>query len=200
MVKRNCLHIQRKVSFSKNFHKLNENIFFQLQRARIANRKEKAEKEKYHSICNMLFMHGTNNHEAKCEYRHLILPHDVLNDGENEIKSGLRFNVLDVVSPTEYIVRPIIHADIVDSKGHFGKWDTVNKSNEYDQLNLELQIHYKNAANQKILHTLELGQKCVCARRGVYYRAEIMQIIEKRYANDAFYYFCRFNSFFFVDL
>ncbi|XP_031636550.1 putative ATP-dependent RNA helicase TDRD12 [Contarinia nasturtii] len=150
------------------------------QQARALNRMEKAEKQRYHSICNSLFMHGNIEHQATCQYRHLILPSDILIGDKNDIKNGLRFNVLKVISPTEYIVQPISHADAIDNIGRYGEWQTFNKSNEFDQFNSELQLHYKNMTNQKMLHTFELGKSCVISIREIFYRAEIMQIIEKR--------------------
>lgn len=140
------------------------------------NIRERAEKRRFESICNFIFMHGASEHQANCRHRHLLLPTDVLDDTELLLNGQLRFNVLQIISPTEYVIRPTAHRT-----GEKEKWQTINNSNEFDDLNTQMQAYYKDSDNQKALHTLELGQKCVVQLHEIFYRAEIIQIYEKRY-------------------
>lgn len=146
------------------------------QAARKWKIKEKAERLRFESICNMLFMHGTNEHQANCEYRHLLLPSDLMEDSSLQPTSGyLRFNLLKCISPTEYIVQPTYH-----STGYGDKYQIFNGSDQFESLDEEFQSYYKNEHNQQVLGALELGQKCVILVRGKYFRAQIIRIFEKR--------------------
>lgn len=146
------------------------------------NKRDKAAKQRFQPICNFLFMHGVTEHQEMCSQRHLLLPSDILDDSEPITSGHLRFNVLKIISPTEYIVRPTEHR-----AGEHETWQTVHNSDEFDEVNERMQAFYKDAANQKVLHTLELGQKCVVQCHEIFYRAEIIAIHEKRYVNGVVY-------------
>lgn len=126
----------------------------------------------------MLFVHGIYEHQAheQCDYRHLLLPTDHLADDTKQISSGqLRFNVLKVISPTEYIIQPTVHA-----AGQNEKWQMINSTDEFDNFYKKLQAHYKDEGNQSKLNCLELGEKCVVIALQKFHRAEIIRIIEKK--------------------
>lgn len=144
--------------------------------ARKLKKKEKAERLRFEPICNMLFMHGTSEHQADCDCRHLLLPSDLLEESSIQPTSGyLRFDLIKCVSPTQYIVRPIYH-----SKGYGETYENTNESDQFDSIDDQLQAYYREEKNQKVLGTLELGQKCVISMRGKYFRAQIVRIFEKR--------------------
>ncbi|XP_055304540.1 putative ATP-dependent RNA helicase TDRD12 isoform X2 [Sitodiplosis mosellana] len=157
------------------------------QSARMMNKRDKAKKQRFQSICNFVFMHGVTEHQAMCSHRHLLLPSDILDDSEPMASGHLRFNVLKIISPTEYIVRP------TELKaGEHGTWRTINNSDEFDDVNAKMQAYYKDTINQKVLHTLELGQKCVVQCHEIFYRAEIIEIYEKRKVTDVDIFEVRF--------
>lgn len=137
------------------------------------NKKDKAERQRYDSICNFIFMHGSNDHQPECKRRHMLVTYDLLDEETNQIENGqLRFNVLKIISPIEFIVQP--------TEKLKDKWHIVNNSDTFAELNAKMQKHYKVQANQIALHPLELGQKCVVLIHEIFYRAEIVRIIEKR--------------------
>lgn len=122
-------------------------------------------------------MHGVTDHHTECNYRHLMLKSDILNDEQNQMPSGtLRFHVSKMVSPTEYLVRPIK----IKPAGDQQDWSVINGSNEFNAMDLQMQIHYKQSGNQKLLGSLELGQICVALHEEKYYRAQNIRIIEKK--------------------
>lgn len=124
----------------------------------------------------MLFIHGTSEHQANCDCRHLLLPSDLMDESSQQPTSGhLRFNLIKCISPTEYIVRPIFH-----SAGYGEEYRSTNGSDQFESLDEELQTYYKLESNQKVLGALELGQKCVISVQGKYFRAQIVRIFEKR--------------------
>lgn len=140
-------------------------------------RNEKAQTLRYESICNFVFMHATIEHGSECKYRHLMLKSDILTDDENQITSGtLRFHVLKIVSPTEYVVRPIM----LSSAENQQDWHIINGSDEFKVFDLQMQAHYKNDDSRKLLESLELGQMCVALWEERFYRAQIIRIIEKK--------------------
>lgn len=138
------------------------------------NKKDKAQKQRFESICNFVFMHATNEHQPECKRRHLLLPFDVLSEESNPISNGqLRCNVLKILSPTEYVVQPT--AKLTD------KWHIINDSDKFDELNAQMQAHYKEKTNRIVLNSLEMGEKCAIELHEIFYRGEIIGIIEKRY-------------------
>lgn len=148
------------------------------QTTRALNNKEKAMKLRFVSICNALFMHGTTDHLniEKCNYRHLMLPSDVLPEDKNPISSGhLRFNVLKIISPTEYIVQLTAHKAEENEK-----WQIISGSNEFIDFNKGIQAYYQDEVNQIKLDMIELGKMCIVISLQKFYRAEIIEIIEKK--------------------
>lgn len=148
-----------------------------VQKFRELNRADRAVKQRFKQICNFVFMHGINEHSLDCKYRHLMLQSDVLNVDENQITSGtLRFLVLKVVSPTEYIVRPMT----LSSTGKSQDFSAVNGSSDFKILDLQMQGHYRKLQDTHYLELFELGQVCVVIWREKYYRAQIVRELEKR--------------------
>lgn len=124
-----------------------------------------------------MFMHGVTDHHTECNYRHLMLKSDILDDEQNQMPSGtLRFHVLKIVSPTEYLVRPMK----INLAGDQQNWTEINGSNGFNTMDLHIQIHYKQSKNQELLGSHELGQVCVAMHEEKYYRAEIIRIFEKK--------------------
>lgn len=122
-------------------------------------------------------MHGVTDHHTECNYRHLMLKSDILDDEQNQMPSGiLRFHVLKIVSPTEYLVRPMK----INLAGDQQNWTEINGSNGFNTMDLHIQIHYKQSKNQELLGSHELGQICVAMHEEKYYRAEIIRIFEKK--------------------
>lgn len=121
-------------------------------------------------------MHGSDDHSSDCTNRHMILREDILTGNQSQITNGtLRFHVLKINSPTEYIVRPTV----LKSEGE--KWNFVNSSNEFIYLDTQMQAFYKSEQNVKCLTALKLGEKCVIQCHGKFYRGEILRIYPKRY-------------------
>lgn len=121
-------------------------------------------------------MHGTNEHQKNCPKRHLLLQSDVLEDDKNQFNGGtIRYSVLQMITPTEYIVRPILHQE----KGKQDNWKAFN-SDEFVCLDAEMQVHYKRSSNLKLLDLPKPGDKCVILECDKFYRAEIIECIEKR--------------------
>lgn len=150
-------------------------IPFHPQKARIINMEERAKEIRFEPICNVVFMHGSNDHQGECSKRHKIVSTDILDDEINQIKPGiLRFHVLDINSPTEYIVRPSSWQ--TEEK----KWIPINGFDEFIYLDLKMQAFYRDNANSKSLITLKLGEKCMIEKHDKFYRAEIIKIYPKR--------------------
>lgn len=149
---------------------------FELQSARKVNINERATDRCYEPICSFVFMHGSDDHFGDCASRHVILRQDILTRGiPNQITNGtLRFHVFQIISPTEYIVRPTM------LKSEEGEWNPINSSNEFISLDIKMQAFYKNEQNVKCLSQLKLGGKCVVEYKGRFYRGEILRIYPKR--------------------
>lgn len=118
-------------------------------------------------------MHGSSDHFSDCPNRHMILKEDILTGNQNQITTGnLRFHVLKMISPTEYIIRPTM----LKSED---QWNYINNSNEFIYLDTKMQAFYKNDQNVKCLPELKLGEKCVIECHGKFYRGEIIRIYKK---------------------
>lgn len=120
-------------------------------------------------------MHASSDHFSDCKNRHMILQEDILT-GANQnqiIKGNIRFHVLKIVSPTEYIIRPTMR------KSEDEKWIDVNSSNKFIYLDANMQTFYKNKENEKLLPALKLGEKCAIQdMHGKFYRGEILRVYE----------------------
>lgn len=126
-------------------------------------------------------MHGTKDHFTDCPHRHVLLQSDILT--ENQITHGtLRFYVLKIISPTEYIVRP------TELKSEGGQWNVVNGSDEFIYVDTQMQAFYKNENNVKCLAALKLGEKCVIEHHEKFYRGEIIRINPRRFVIRNFFY------------
>lgn len=121
-----------------------------------------------------MFMHGSSDHSSDCPYRHMILHEDILTVNQSQITKGnIRFHVLKINSPTEYIIRPTM------MKSEEEKWVVVNSSDEFIYLDTKLQAFYKNEQNVKCLPALKLGEKCAIEEHGKFYRGEILRVYKK---------------------
>lgn len=135
---------------------------------------ERANKLRFAPICNYVFMHGTSDHQTNCRKRHMLLNSDMTDDASTQIKSGtLSFHVLDIISPSEYIIRP----DSVNADGM--NWESIKGVNEFNTLNDEMQTFYQNDGNITSL-VVELGEKCAVKKDDHFYRGEIIEIFDKR--------------------
>lgn len=148
-------------------------IYFESQSARKSNINARAHDRCYEPICSFVFMHGSSDHFGDCPNRHMILQGDILTGTQNQITNGnIRFHVLKIISPTEYIIRPTT----LKSEE---KWNHINGSNEFIYLDTKMQAFYKNTENMLCLPELKLGAKCVVERHGKFYRGEILRIYKK---------------------
>lgn len=121
-------------------------------------------------------MHGTSEHSNSCQKRHLLLQSDVLEDDKNQFIAGtIRFSVLKMVTPTEYIVRPVMYQE----KGMQQNWKFFN-SDEFVCLDTEMQVYYKQCSNIRVLNSPTPGDKCAIVEYEKFYRAEIIRCIEKQ--------------------
>lgn len=150
-------------------------VLFDLQKARQTNINERARDHCFEPICSFVFMHGSSNHFSDCPNRHIILRDDISTGNANQITNGtLRFHVLKITSPTEYIVRPML----IKSEGD--EWSVINSSNKFVYLDTQIQVFYKNANNLKCLIALKLGEKCAVQCHEKFYRGEIIRVNPKR--------------------
>lgn len=123
---------------------------------------------KYEKICNHVFVHGTNNHK-ECRDRHILLPSDVSTVGEVYMNTEIRFSLQEIISPTEYVVRPLK----IRTKDGF---KDVNDSNRFFNFDLEFRMHYMKKDNLKNFESIELGQLCVIADdESAHHRGEIIE-------------------------
>lgn len=121
-------------------------------------------------------MHGSDDHSGDCANRHIILRQDILSGSHSQITNGtLRFHVLKIISPTEYIVRPTM------LKSESEEWNFVNSSEEFIYHDTKMQAFYKSEENVKCLNALKVGEKCLIERHGKFCRGEILCIYPKRY-------------------
>lgn len=142
-----------------------------MQQLRNEMNKQRKSKSQYEVICNYIFMHGNANHK-NCRLRHVLLPSDILNNENAFVNKELRFHLIKVISPTEYIVRPL--------KIRTGNvWDEVNGSNEFLGFNMRFSFFYSLNANLKCVETIELGQLCVVVVNDAPHRGQIIQIHEE---------------------
>lgn len=140
------------------------------------NMMERANNIRFSPICNHVLLHGTSDHQADCRKRHKLLKSDILEDESNKIDCGtVRFHVLNIISPSEYIVRP------TELQTDENTWKQIEGSNKFVILDAKIQAFYKNANNTKSLIALNLGEKCCIERDNKFYRGEIIEIFSKRY-------------------
>lgn len=126
----------------------------------------------YELLCKHVFMYGETSHR-ECQRRHTLLPIDILSDESGFVNRELRFHLLKIISPTEYIVRPMkIRID--------NKWKDINCSNDYITFNLQFLLHYSYEENFKVHDSIELGSLCVIRVRNVPQRGEIIEIHKKK--------------------
>lgn len=129
---------------------------------------ERNEINRFKPICDFLFMHGHGEHEINCDYRHNIVPFDLVNQQFNGV---MRLNILKVISPTEYIVWPI--------KSKSNGWHRINDSDNYLIFNVEFQKHHEDVKKQVVHHPVGLGDLAVYYRDGKPFRCEVIKIHEK---------------------
>lgn len=124
-------------------------------------------------------MYGSIEHGTDCSHRHMILSSDIVPESERIIQNGhIRFHVLKIISPTEYVVRPMMQLT------ENNKWIDINRSNEFICCDLKLQGLYKNLKSAEKLPGIcdpTLGDKCVVQVDEKFYRAEIIEIDPKKY-------------------
>lgn len=158
-------------------HHMRDNILFDSQRARMQNTEERARDLRFEPICNFVFMHGTSEHRNGCRMRHKLVSTDILDEKTNQIQPGtLRFHIINIISPTEYIVRP------VSFQTDDNKWHPMAGSDEFVCLDTKIQQFYRNSNNPKRLIVLALGEKCVVEKLDKFYRGEIIKMYPKRYS------------------
>lgn len=140
---------------------------------------ERAYNLRFAPICNYVLMHGSSDHQADCQKRHKLLKSDILKEGSSQIECGIvRFHILNIISPSEYIVRP------TELQTDENTWTRIEGSDKFVILDAEIQAFYKNANNTKSLIALNLGEKCVIERHDKFYRGEIIEIFSKRYSSE----------------
>lgn len=130
-------------------------------------------KQKMESICNCIFVHGVAHYQPKCRNRHMILPFDISKDPVAHYTAMIRFNLLKVLSPTEYIVQPLqMKSD---------KWRSINSINSFQfHMNPSFIAHYNNFSNRTVQQPIELGFLCVTMKEDVPYRCEIIRCHKKQ--------------------
>lgn len=133
----------------------------------------------FEPVCNHVFLHAsTEVHEHKaCMKRHALLPTDIATDENDEplyVNQELRFHLLKIISPSEYIVRPLKQRT---SNG----WKDIMRSDESMVFKMRFHVHYVNSNNQIRPDTIKLGQLCVIlVNETVPHRAEIIHIFPKK--------------------
>lgn len=113
-------------------------------------------------------MHGTNNHK-ECQKRHMLLPSDVPTGEMAYINKEIRFAVQKVISPTEYIVRPL---QMRTANGY----TNINASNEFINFDMEFRMHCLIEGHLKSSESIEIGQLCVVIDEHYAYRGEVIEI------------------------
>lgn len=117
-------------------------------------------------------MYGNTEHTA-CKNRHTLLASD-LPTGENAyVNQNIRFHLFKIISPTEYIVRPL---KVRTSNG----WKIIMQSDEYAMFKIRFHIHYVNQDHLVRPHSIKLGQLCVVFIDEAPHRAEIIHIFDKK--------------------
>lgn len=108
----------------------------------------------------------------------MILPRDSqTEDGidiVNKPDKVIRFSVLKMVSPTEYIIRPQMTRSAFGSSN----WEQINDANEIAELDARMQSFHKDKLI--VLDPIELGKRCLVIHHQKFYRAEVIQFFEKR--------------------
>lgn len=139
------------------------------------NRQRKAESQCFESICDFVFMHGRSNHESRCRYRHLFIKDD-LPPTEFRLtqKSVVRFELLQTISPTNFIIRLL---DVRDSTKTI--WKTLNRSNEYAEFLNAFNSYYADEKNQLPPMNVNAGDLCVILHNDKPQRARVL----KKYEN-----------------
>lgn len=123
-------------------------------------------------VCNHLFMYGNTEHTA-CKNRHTLLPSDLPTGEDPYVNQNIRFHLYKIISPTEYIVRPL---KVRISDG----WKIIIRSDEYAMFKIRFHVHYVNQNHLVRPRSIELGQLCVVFIDGAPHRAEIIHIFGKK--------------------
>lgn len=135
--------------------------------------KHRQSEHKFEPVCNHVFLHGSTEHNA-CMNRHTLLPTDIATGENLYVNQELRFHLLKVISPSEYIVRPLKVR--CTSNG----WKDIKQSDDYLVFKMGFHVHYVNPINQVRPDTIKLGQLCVVFVDAVPHRAEIIRIFQKK--------------------
>lgn len=136
--------------------------------------RERAENEKYETICNYAFVHGQTHYQRDCRNRHLILSHDILDEPIVQCDQLIRFQMLKVRSPTEYVVRPL-------KVKYPSGWQAINSSEKYaNDFYLRFVQHYKKRANRTLKLVINAGDLgVVLVQDGIPFRCEIIKQRQK---------------------
>lgn len=130
---------------------------------------EKAKNHQYEEICNYVFVHGQTHYQMDCRNRHLILPHDILDEPIVQCNQLLRFQLLKMRSPTEYIIRPL-------TAKYTTGWKTINSSDTYAKdFYLRFVNHYKKKTNKMLKNAIMAGELGVTFDAGHPCRCQIIK-------------------------
>lgn len=120
-----------------------------------------------------MFVHGQPHYQKDCRNRHSLLPYDVLDEPIVQHKQYLRFQLLNLISPTEYVIRPL------EAKFASG-WQTINSSDKYRcEFNPRFLQHYAKTENQYLQTVIEVGNLAVTMEDGIPYRCEVIKRLPK---------------------
>lgn len=126
----------------------------------------------FEPVCNHVFLHGSTEHNA-CKNRHTLLPTDIATGNNLYVNQELRFHLLKVIGPSEYIVRPL---KVRTSNG----WKDIMRSDDYAVFKMRFHVHYSNPIHQIRPDIIKLGQICVVFVDTVPHRGEIIHIFQKK--------------------
>lgn len=126
----------------------------------------------FEPVCNHVFLHGNTEHNA-CMNRHKLLPTDIATGENLYVNQELRFHLFKVISPSEYVVRPLKLRTI-------SGWKNIMRSDEYAVFKMGFHLHYVKPENQVHPDKIELGKLCVVFVDIVPHRAEIIHIFPKK--------------------
>lgn len=135
--------------------------------------KHRQSEHKFEPVCNHVFLHGNTEHNG-CMNRHTLLPTDIATDENMYVNQELRFHLFKVISPTEYIVRPL------KVRLEPNRWKDIMRSNDYVVFKMGFHVHYVNPNNQVRPDNIKLGQLCVVFVDTMPHRAQIIHIFPKK--------------------
>lgn len=133
------------------------------------NKKQKAQWQQYETICNYVFVHGQPHYQKDCRNRHSLLPYDVLDEPFAHHTQYLRFQLLNLISPTEYVIRPL---EVKCASG----WQTINSSDKYGcEFSPRFLQYYNKAQNQYLQTAIKVGDLAVTFDSDIPYRCEVIK-------------------------